>query len=160
MMGRCQVVLGHLFFMAFYQVWCCYPLKTIGVAPNLVECFCWDTWDPTPPATAYCSGVLINSIAPSTNDNQYPAQLHCTEAYQSLIGSIGWLATATCLDLAPAHSFLSSYNGKPSLGHMRATLYALHYIHLTHDHGISFSSLATAPIHIYIHFPDGNLFQC
>ncbi len=37
---------------------------------------------------------------------------------------------------------------------MRATLYALHYIHLTHDHGISFSSTTTVPIHSYLHFPD------
>jgi hypothetical protein len=78
----------------------------------------------------------------------------CTEAYQSLIGSIGWLATATRPDLAPVHSFLSSYSSKPSSGHMRAALYALHYIHSTHNLGITFSSTASAPIHTYIHFPD------
>jgi hypothetical protein len=107
-----------------------------------------------PTATPYCSGVPFDSIAPSTDDDAAPAQLCCTEAYQSLIGSIGWLATATRPDLAPVYSFLSSYSGKPSLGHMRAALYALHYIHSTHDHRITFSSTASTTIHTYIHFPD------
>jgi hypothetical protein len=37
---------------------------------------------------------------------------------------------------------------------MWATLYTLHYIQSTHNHGIIFSSKATAPLHSYIHFPD------
>jgi hypothetical protein len=88
------------------------------------------------------------------DDDASPKQLRCTEAYQSLIGSIGWLATATRPDLAPVHSFLSSYSGKLSSGHMRAALYALHYIHSTHNHRITFSSTASTPIHTHIHFPD------
>jgi hypothetical protein len=60
------------------------------------------------------------------------------EAYQSLIGSFGWLAMATRPDLAPVHSFLLSFNSKPSLVHMSATLHVLHYIHSTHDYGIHF----------------------
>jgi hypothetical protein len=36
---------------------------------------------------------------------------------------------------------------------MKAALYALHYIHSTHDYGISFSSDDTAPMHSYIHYP-------
>jgi hypothetical protein len=88
------------------------------------------------------------------NEDSSPAQLHQTEAYKSLIGSIGWLATATCPDLSTVHYFLSSYNGKLSSGHMRAALYALHYIHLTHDYGVSFFSTTAAPIYNYLHFPD------
>jgi hypothetical protein len=65
-------------------------------------------------------------------------QLRQKEAYQSLIGSIGWLSSTTCPDLAAAHFFLSSYTNKPASGHMKATLYVLHYIHSTHDLG-SFS---------------------
>jgi hypothetical protein len=129
-------------------------LNQSGYAANLVKQFSQDSWDPTPTATPYCSGVPINSIAQSTNDNNSPAQLRQAETIQSLIGSISWLATAIRPDLSMAHSFLSSYNGKPSSSHMRATLYALHYIHSTHDHGISFFSTTTAPIHSYLHFPD------
>jgi hypothetical protein len=33
-------------------------------------------------------------------------------------------------------------------------LYTLHYIHSTHDYGINFTSLATAPIPAFVHFHD------
>jgi hypothetical protein len=36
---------------------------------------------------------------------------------------------------------------------MKAALYVLHYIHSTHDYGISFTSANTAPMHSYVHFP-------
>ena len=36
---------------------------------------------------------------------------------------------------------------------MKAALYVLHYIHSTHDYGISFTSNDTAPMHSYVHFP-------
>jgi hypothetical protein len=71
---------------------------------------------------------------------------------RSLVGSIGRLAGATCPDIAPVYSFLSSYSIKPAPGHMKAALYALHYIHSTHDYGITFTSSVTSPVHTYIHF--------
>ena len=107
----------------------------------------------TSTATPYRSGVPIDSTAPSTDDDDSPAQLQRTAAYQSLIGSIGWLSTSTRPDLSAVHSFLASYSNKPSAGHMKAALYALHYIHSTHDYGISFTSDSVAPMHSYIHFP-------
>jgi hypothetical protein len=36
---------------------------------------------------------------------------------------------------------------------MKAALYTLHYIHSTHDYGISFSSEDIAPMYTFIHFP-------
>jgi hypothetical protein len=36
---------------------------------------------------------------------------------------------------------------------MKSALYALHYIHSTYDHGISFTSKDMAPMHSYIHYP-------
>jgi hypothetical protein len=95
-------------------------------AANLVKQFCCDRCDPTPDATPYRSGVPINSIVPSSDVDDSPAQLRRTEAYQSLIGSIGWLAGATHPDIAPVHSFLLLYISKPATGHMHAALYALH----------------------------------
>jgi hypothetical protein len=41
-----------------------------------------------------------------------------------VVGSIGWLAQSTRPDLASAHSFLSSYNNRPSKSHWNAALYA------------------------------------
>ena len=125
-----------------------------GFAANLVKPYFRDKWDHIPDATPYHSGVPNDSIAPSTDADNSPAQLRRTEAYQSLIGSIGWLASATGPDIAPVHSFLSSYNNKLAPGHMKAALYALHYIHSTYDYGITFTSSTTSPIHTYVHFPD------
>ena len=37
---------------------------------------------------------------------------------------------------------------------MKAALYILHYIHSTHDYGISFSSRAQESTHMYLYHPD------
>jgi hypothetical protein len=115
-------------------------LSQTGFAANLVEQFCRDSWEPTPTATPYRSGVPIDSIASSSNNDDSPSQLRWTEAYQSLIGSIRWLTMATRPDLTPVHLFFSSYNSKPSTGHMKAARHALYYIHSTHNYGIHFTS--------------------
>ncbi len=128
-------------------------LNQSGFASNLVEGFFCESHNPTLMATPYQSGVPINSIAPSTDKDDSPAQLCQKEAYQSLVGSIGWLTSTTCPDISAVHSILSSYSNKPSTGHMKAALYALHYIHSTHDYGISFTSEDVAPMHSYVHYP-------
>jgi hypothetical protein len=155
-MGLVEWFLGIHFSWRFTSSRVDVHLNQTGFAANLVELFCQDSWDPTPMAIPYWSGVPIDSITPSPDVDDSPSQLRQTEAYQSLIGSTGWLATATQPDLAPVHSFLSSYNSKPSSGHMKAALHALHYIHSTHDFGIHFASLATDPVHTFVHFPDSS----
>ncbi len=128
-------------------------LNQSGFASNLVESFSLSNRFQTPTATPYRSGVPIDSVALSYEDNNSPALKHWKEAYESLIGSIGWLAHSTCPDLITVHSFLASYSNKPSTGHMKAALYALHYIHSTHDYGISFTSDNVGPMHFFIHYP-------
>ena len=158
---RCKVdFMGVVeWFLGVHFAWRITPssvsvhLNQSGFASNLVESFFQDSRNVTPTATPYRSGVPIDSIAPSTDDDDSPAQLRRTAAYQSLIGSIGWLSCSTRPDLSAVHSFLASYSNKPSVGHMKAALYALHYIHSTHDYGISFTSDSVAPMHCYIHFP-------
>jgi hypothetical protein len=56
-------------------------------------------------------------------------------------------------DLTAIHSFLSSYSAKPSVGHMKSVLYAVHFIHSMYDYGISFTSNNMMPMHSYIHYP-------
>ncbi len=58
--------------------------------------------------------------------------------------------------LTAIHSFLSSYNGKLSVGHMKLALYVLHYIHSTCNYDISSTSKDMAPMHSYIHYPPSN----
>jgi hypothetical protein len=128
-------------------------LNQSGFATNLVEQFALQARTETPTATPYRSGVPIDSITPSTDADNSPAQIRRKEAFQSLVDSIGWLSSTTRPDLGAAHSFLSSYTNKPASGHMKAALYVLHYIHSTHDYGISFTSNDVAPMHSYIHYP-------
>lgn len=66
-----------------------------GFATNLVESFSLQSCNETPMATPYRSGVPIDSIAPSTDADDSPAQIHRKEAFQSLVGSIGWLSSTT-----------------------------------------------------------------
>ena len=128
-------------------------LNQAAFAANLVEQFNQHHKNPTPAATPYRSGIPIDAIPESTEDDDCPALLKRKQKYQSAVGSIGWLANSTRPDLAPVHSFLSSYNNRPAPGHWKAALYVLHYIHSTHDYGISFTSADKAPIHTYLHFP-------
>jgi hypothetical protein len=121
-------------------------------ATNLIKRFARQDGNKTPTAAPYQSGIPINSITHFLDTDDSPAQLRCKEAYQSLIGSISWLSSTTCPNLAAAHSFLSSYTSKSAVGHMKAALYILHYIHSTHDYGISFTSNDVAPMHSYVHF--------
>ena len=106
---------------------------------NLVESFACHSCNEAPTATPHCSGIPINLIAPCLEANDSLAQLRCKEAYQSFIGSIGWLLSTTRPAITAAHSFLSLYTNKPASVHMKAALYILHYIHSTHDYGISAS---------------------
>ena len=131
-------------------------MNQAGFAANLAERFQVDSKTPSPTITPYRSGIPIDAIADSTNETHSTAQQRRSEAYMSLVGSIGWLAQCTRPDIAPVHSFLSSYNNKPSPGHMKAALHALHYIHSTHDYGITFTSENRHPLHTYLHFPDSS----
>jgi hypothetical protein len=128
-------------------------LNQLGFATNSVESFAPQSCDITPTATPYRSGIHIDSIAPSLDADNSPAQLWRKEAYQSLVGSLVWLSSSTRPDITAAHSFLSSYTNKPAAGHMKAALYILHYIHSTHDYSISFTLDNVAPMHSYVHYP-------
>jgi hypothetical protein len=104
-----------------------------GFASNLMESFFCKTRNETPLATPYQSGIPEDSITPSIDTDNSSAQLWRTQAYQSLIGSIGWLAMTTCPDLTAIHSFMSSYCAKLAVSQMKSALYTLHYIHSTYN---------------------------
>jgi hypothetical protein len=68
-------------FMGIHFAWCITSnsvsvhLNQSGFAANLVESLFQDSQNITPTATPYRSGVPIDSIAPSTDDDNSPAQL-------------------------------------------------------------------------------------
>jgi hypothetical protein len=61
-----------------------------------------------PAAIPYWSGIPIDAVAPLLEAEDSPALKQCKDTYQSLIGSIGWLAHSTRHDLSTVHSFLSA----------------------------------------------------
>ncbi len=103
-------------------------LNQTGFATNLVEQFCRDSWDATLMATPFLivPGFLLTLLLLQPMLMILPHNF-VGRRHIRLIGSIGWLATVTWPDLAPVHSFLLSYNYKPSSGHMCAALHVLHY---------------------------------
>jgi hypothetical protein len=125
-----------------------------GFSRNLVERYDLQDRNVTPVCTPYRSGIPIDSIkGGDSSEEQTPAQQRRTQSYQSLVGSIGWLSNITRPDMATCHSFLSSYTMCPTVGHMKAALHALHYIHSTHNYGIVFTSKDKQPIHTFLHHP-------
>jgi hypothetical protein len=104
-------------------------------------------------ATPYHSGLPINAIPKSDEPDNCPTLVEQKHKYQSVVGSIGWLAQSTCPDLAPTHSFLLAYCNKPSHGHWNAALYASHYIHSTIDYGFTFTLNSQVPLHTFMSFP-------
>ena len=128
-------------------------LSQTGFASHLIEENDVHLRNITPDATPYRSGLLIDACPESDEDETSPTFIAQIQKYQSIVGSIGWLAQSTQPDLAPSHSFLSAYCNKPSRSHLNAALYVLHYIHSTIDYGFSFSSEEKAPLHTYMTFP-------
>jgi hypothetical protein len=74
-MGLVEWFLGIHFLWHFTSSQVDVHLNQTGFAANLVKLFCRDSWDPTPTATSYWSGVPIHSIAPSPDADDSPSQL-------------------------------------------------------------------------------------
>jgi hypothetical protein len=128
-------------------------LSQTGFAAHLVKDNNIHLRNITHDATPYHSGLPINAIPKTDEPDNCPALIKWKCKYQSVIGSIGWLAQSTHPNLAPTHSFLSAYCNKPSRGHLNTVLYALNYIHSTIDYGFTFTSNSQAPHHTFMSFP-------
>jgi hypothetical protein len=129
-------------------------LSQVAFAQNLVERHRQQHININPRSTPYRSGLPIDSIQGATPDEMNdPTFIRRRELYQSIVGSINWLATNTRPDLAPVTSFLAAYNNNPSKGHMDAAIYAIKYIRQTVDYGIAFHSSSPPLAEGFIHFP-------
>jgi hypothetical protein len=76
----------------------------------------------TPDVTPYCFGLTIDAIPESYEEDKDPTLLECQRKYQSIVGSIGWLAHSTHPNLTASHSFLAAYSNKPLPSHWNAVL--------------------------------------
>ena len=123
-------------------------------AQNLVERYRQQDVNFNPRATPYWSGLPIDSIPSATEEEMLtPSFAHRRERYQSMVGSLNWLATNTRPDLTPITSFLTAYNHKPSLSHVDSALYVIKYLRSMVEYGIAFHSDVTTAMTGFVHFP-------
>jgi hypothetical protein len=73
--------------------------------------------------------------------------------YQSLVGSLNWLAHTTRPDLLTLVSLLAQHQSTPSPGHLEAARYAIKYLASTKTLGIYFTSLKRSTLELFLHFP-------
>ena len=104
-----------------------------------------------PLVTPYFSGCPIDSIPdPDPDDPDLPK---CKATYQSICGSINWLAILTHPDVYTVLSFLAAYQGAPNHGHCEAALRALRYLVSTSSFGLAYHSDAPTFTKSFVHFP-------
>jgi hypothetical protein len=73
--------------------------------------------------------------------------------YQSLVGSLNWLAVTTRPDLATIVSLLAQHQSDPSSGHYKAALHVVQNLANTKDLGIYFTSCRGSTLESFLHFP-------
>lgn len=97
-----------------------------------------------PPATP----LPLEELLPS-DDAKNDANIY---RYAQLVGSIGYVATATRPDVAKAHSKLAEFLLNPSQSHIDAAYQALEYLYTTKDLSLYYdASISTDTAHIIDH---------
>jgi len=73
--------------------------------------------------------------------------------FQSLVGSLNWLAHTTRPDIATVVSLLAQHQSEPSNGHMNYALHVAGYLASTKSLGIYFTSRCQTKLESFLHFP-------
>ncbi len=107
-------------------------------AENLVDSVNYTTATTSTFTTPYRSGLALDLIPASTLSSSEQDKL-CLQ-YQSLVGSLNWLAHTTRPDLSTVISLLAQHQSTSSPRHLDAALYVIKYIAQTKTLGIYFSS--------------------
>jgi len=99
----------------------------------------------------YQSGIHIDSIP---MDGTIPmAWDKLRLQYQSLVGSLNWLAHTTRPDLSTIVSLLAQHQSQPTQAHYHAATYVVKYLATTKNLGIYFTSLRSYTIESFLYFP-------
>jgi hypothetical protein len=101
--------------------------------------------------TSYCSGYPIDFIPHEEMSSTHSDSL-CLQ-YQSLVGSLNWLAHATRPYLSTVVSILVQHQRNPSSGHLDAAKYVVKYLANTITLGIYFTGQKHPILETYLHFP-------
>lgn len=79
----------------------------------------------------------------SLEPNNEKGEMNCSNAYASLIGSLQYLATTTCLDITYAVNRLVAYTMNPSFTYYGIAKHVLRYIKSTQNYGITYHTHST-----------------
>jgi len=120
-------------------------------AENLVDSFNYSTTSTSTFITPYRSGLAIDSIPTSTLSSS--EQDHLRLHYQSLVGSLNWLAHTTRPDLSTVVSLLAQHQSNPSPGHVEAAVHVIKYVAQTKTLGIYFTSDKRPNLETFLQFP-------
>jgi hypothetical protein len=101
--------------------------------------------------TPYRSGCSIDSIPSESMSASARDDLRLR--YQSLVGSLNWLAHTTRPDIATVVSLLAQHQSEPSSGQLEAALYVVDYLESTKKLGIYFTSHRCSRLGTFLHFP-------
>jgi hypothetical protein len=101
--------------------------------------------------TPFRSGYPIDSIPYEEMSSTQRDSLYLQ--YQSLVGSLYWLAHTTRPDLSTVVSILAQHQSNPSSGHLDAAKYVVKYLANTKTLGIYFTSWKRPILKTFLHFP-------
>ncbi len=145
-------------FLGIEFTWCHHVDGNISVnltqqsfVENLLDSFGYSYNTTSTFTSPYHSGVSIDSI-PNV-DMTVPDRDKLRLQYQSLVGSLNWLAHTTRPDISTVVSLLAQHQSIPSPGHLEAALHVVKYLSHTKTLGIHFSSLRHVTLESFLHFP-------
>jgi hypothetical protein len=118
---------------------------------NLLDVLGYSGYPDSTFVSPYRTGLSIDSIPtlPMTSTERDQLRLQ----YQSLVGSLNWLAHTTRPDISTVVSLLAQHQATPSQGHLDAARYVVKYLSHTRTLGISFTSSGRTTLESFIHFP-------
>lgn len=104
-------------------------------------------------STPYRAGIPIDSIPCQNLSTKEQDDLRLR--YQSIVGSLNWVAHTTRPDISTVVSLLAQHQSHPTSGHIDAALYVVRYLAHTKHLGIYFSSTKRHQLETFLHFPLG-----
>jgi hypothetical protein len=137
---------GHSMLMAISVT-----LIQQSFAENLIKSFQFESTSASIYASPYRSGFPVDAV-PHVDMSSTDRDALCLQ-YQSVVGSLNWLAHTTHPDLSTIVSLLAQHQCNPSPGHLEAARYVVRYLATTKTLGIYITSYKRSILEPFLHFP-------
>jgi len=151
-MGQVSWFIGTEFFWVFHDGGhLSVSLTQQSFAETLIDSLGLDFCGQSSFTTPYQTGQSIDSLpaVPMSSSDRNVLRLK----YQSLVGSLNWLAHTTHPDLATVVSLLAQHQSDPLPGHYDAACYVVKYLATMKTLGIYFTSHKRSLLESFLHFP-------